>query len=119
MSPNDLIRLRHMLEAAEEALSFGRGRTREDLDTDRQLTLSVVKCMEIIGEAANNVASETRQEHPQVPWRAIVSMRNRLIHGYFTINLDIVWQTLEEDLPVLVPILRGAIGPDSPPPDNG
>jgi uncharacterized protein with HEPN domain len=113
MNPPDRIRLQHMLEAAEEALSFARGRSREDLDSDRQFTLSVVKCLEIVGEAASNVSQETAQELAQVPWRAIISMRNRLIHGYFTINLAIVWQTISEDLPVLVTLLRSIAEPQS------
>jgi uncharacterized protein with HEPN domain len=103
-----------MLEAAEEALSFARGRSRQDLDSDRQFTLSVVKCLEIVGEAANNVSPETAQVLAQIPWKAIISMRNRLIHGYFTINLDIVWQTISEDLPVLVTLLRGVAEPETP-----
>ena len=119
MNPPDRIRLQHMLEAAEEALTFARGRSRQDLDSDRQFTLSVVKCLEIVGEAANNVSPETAEDLAQIPWKAIISMRNRLIHGYFTINLDIVWQTISEDLPVLVTLLRGAAEPEAPNGDTG
>jgi len=91
-----------MLDAAREALSFAQGRTRDDLDQDRQLTLALVKSIEIVGEAANRVATEIRSSHPTLPWRDIVAMRNRLIHAYFDVDLDRVWDTVMDDLPPLV-----------------
>jgi len=87
----------------------GRGRS---LDTDRQLVLSLVKSIEIIGEAAANVTTTCREECPQIPWRDIVSMRNRLIHAYFDINLDILWKTVVEDLPPLIAELQKVIKKD-------
>ena len=88
MTPDDNARLRHMLEAARDAMSFAADCSREGLDKDRKLALAIVKCIEIIGEAAARVTAETRDAHPEVPWKAIVGMRNRLIHGYFEIDLD-------------------------------
>ncbi len=102
MQKDDLIRLRHMLDAAREAISFARNKTRRSLDTDRKLILALVKSIEIIGEAAANVTKEGQEATPQIPWPSIISMRNRLIHAYFDINLDIVWQTINEDLPPLI-----------------
>jgi uncharacterized protein with HEPN domain len=102
MSKSDEVRLRHMLDAAREALRFAAGRSRADLDSDRMLVLSLVKSIEIIGEAASKVSAETRQEHPAVPWVDIVGMRNRLIHAYYDVDLDRVWDTLNADLPPLV-----------------
>lgn len=102
MNRDDEIRLRHMLEAAREAMSFARGRVRADLETDRQLVLSLVKDIEIVGEAAAQVTGPTRLQTPEIPWQAIVAMRNRLVHAYFSINLDIVWQTVQNDLPTLI-----------------
>ena len=67
MRKDDLVRLRHMLDAAREAQEFARGRQRSDLNRDRMLTLSLVKCIEIIGEAAGRVGSETRSQYPQIP----------------------------------------------------
>ncbi|MBI5488647.1 MAG: DUF86 domain-containing protein [Deltaproteobacteria bacterium] len=99
MRPDDLVRVRHMLDAAREAVSFARDRSRADLDRDRMLTLSLVKSIEIIGEAASKVADETRHQHPAIPWAEIVGMRNRLIHAYFDIDLDRVWDTVVADLP--------------------
>ena len=102
MQKDDLIRLRHMLEAAREVVSFSQNETRDSLDIKRMLTLSIVKDLEIIGEAASKVTKKCREETPQIPWQNIVSMRNRLIHAYFDINLDIVWTTVIEDLPPLI-----------------
>ena len=94
MRRDDDIRLRHMLDAAREAVAFARGRTRADLDKDRQLVLALVKDVEIVGEAATQVTEPARQRLAQIPWERIVGMRNRLVHAYFDINLDIVWNTV-------------------------
>ena len=102
MQKDDAVRLRHMLDVAKEAASFARNKTRKSLDTDRQLVLSLVKAIEIIGEAAANVTTKCCEEFPHIPWRDIISMRNRLLHAYFDINLDILWKTVDEDLPPLI-----------------
>jgi uncharacterized protein with HEPN domain len=101
MHVDDPTRLRHMLEAAREAMDMARGQQRADLDTDRKLCLSLVHLLGIIGEAAAGVSPVFRETHPHLPWKKITGMRNRLIHGYFDVNLDIVWQTVTEDLPDL------------------
>lgn len=99
MRNDDVVRLRHMLDAAREAIGFTRGRRREDLDHDRQLEWALVKAIEIIGEAAGQVSEETRAEVPNIPWRNIVGMHNRLVHAYFDINRNILWKTVIEGLP--------------------
>lgn len=86
MKNDDDIRLRHMLDAATEALRFTSGRQREDLEADRQLTWALIKAIEIIGEAAGQLSEETKTEHSNIPWRDIIGMRNRLVHAYFDIN---------------------------------
>ena len=106
MRKDDAIRCRHMLDAAREAITFGAGRSRADLDGDRQLALSLTKSLEIIGEAANHVSEAYRERHSQIPWLDIVGMRHRLIHAYHDINLDTVWRTVVEDLPPLVSALE-------------
>lgn len=97
MRKHDEVRLRHMIEAACEAVSFAHGRARGDLDSDRQLLLSLVKDIEIVGEAAAQISESTRSELASIPWPRIVAMRNRLVHAYFSINLDIVWKTVQEN----------------------
>lgn len=109
MQKNDLVRLHHMLDAAEEALRFTQGRTRKDLEHDRMLVLALMKDIEIIGEAACQVSEETRRALPEIPWQDIIGMRHRLVHAYFDINLDILWATVQKDLPELLTILRKAL----------
>ena len=102
-----------MLDATREAMSFTRGRVGDDLETDRQLLLSLVKEIEIIGEAASQVTDPTRQELPGIPWNSIIAMRNRLVHAYFSINLDILWSTVQQDLPGLIDLLERSVPPES------
>ena len=111
MRKDDEVRLRHMHDAAREALSFVRERTRGDLDNDRQLVLALLKETEIVGEAASRVTEPTRRSLPEMPWDRIVGMRNRLVHAYFDINLDIVWKTVQEDLPGLIALLERTVPP--------
>ena len=98
----DLVRIHHMLDAAKEILDFSKGKNCDDLDTDRKLNLSLVHLLEIIGEAAVGVSKELCEKYPKVPWKVIVGMRNRLIHGYYDIDLDIVWKTVNEEISPLV-----------------
>jgi len=109
MREDDRVRLHHMLDAAREALSFAANRDRRDLDTDRMLVLALVKSIEIIGGAGARVSQEARDVIPDVPWPEIVGMRNRLVHAYFEVNLDVVWETVRKDLPALVAALQVAL----------
>jgi uncharacterized protein with HEPN domain len=106
MLPEDLTRWRHMLESAQEAVGLIKGKTRTDLDRDRLLNLALVRLLEIIGEAASRITSPTRLKFPEIPWAQIVSLRNRLIHGYDAVDLDILWKILTEDLPGLINQLK-------------
>lgn len=109
MPKDDFIRLQHMIDAANEALSFAENKTKKDLYADRMLTLSIVKSIEIIGEAASTVSKEFRIRHSEIPWASIVAMRNRLIHVYFDIDLERVWDTITDDLPALITLLEKAV----------
>lgn len=91
MSPrDDALRLADMLAAARDGGEFVAGKKESDLSHDRQLTLALLKCVEIIGEAAAHVTEETRRRYPLVPWADIVGMRNRLVHNYFEIDLSLL-----------------------------
>ena len=83
-------------------MTFTKGRFRSDLDTDHMLSLALVRLLEIIGEAARGISPEFREAYPEVAWSQMAGMRDRLIHGYFDVNLDVVWKTVSEDLPVLI-----------------
>lgn len=107
----DQDRIRHMLEAASKAIEFSKGRKRSDLEEDEKLTLSLVHLMEILGEAAAKVSSDFRQHHPEIPWNQVTGIRNRLIHGYFDIDLDIVWQIVTNRLPELIAQLQKIVKP--------
>ena len=102
MFEDDEIRLRHALDAAREAVDFTKGHRRVDLDTDRKLSLSLVRLLEVIGEAARGITIEFRSEHSELQWKSMIGMRDRLIHGYFDVNLDVVWETVTNDLPPLI-----------------
>lgn len=109
MLKDDQIRLQHMLDAACEAIEFTRSRTRASLDSDRMLVLSLVKEVEVIGEAANQVSETTRGLTPAIPWADIIAMRNRLVHAYFDINLEILWKTVQDDLPPRIIALESVL----------
>ncbi|MCK9522434.1 MAG: DUF86 domain-containing protein [Proteobacteria bacterium] len=113
MRNEDAVRLHHMMDAGTEALRFMNGRTREDLDHDRQLEWALIKAIEIIGEAAGQVSDATKAELPNIPWRNIVGMRNRLVHAYFDVNLDILWKTVVEALPPIVAALKQILPKDT------
>jgi uncharacterized protein with HEPN domain len=102
MFTNDAVRVKHILDAAQEAVSICRGRSRKELDTNRMLNLSLVRLLEIVGEAAAGISDDLKEAHPNLPWQQMTATRNRLIHGYFDVNLDVVWQTVQSDLPALI-----------------
>ena len=109
---DDKIRLKHMLDHALEAISMVGKRQREDLRQDRMLELALVRLAEIIGEAAARVSPEGRKEYPSIPWPEIIGMRNRLVHGYDQVDLDVLWDTIEFDLPPLIETLQEILGPE-------
>jgi uncharacterized protein with HEPN domain len=90
MQEADLIRLKHILDASVEIQSFVKDKTQEEFKQDRKLHLSVVHLLEIIGEAGNQISEEVKEQYVDIPWKRIIGMRNRLIHGYFDIDLAIV-----------------------------
>jgi len=106
MRSDDVTRVRHMLDAALEALAFVENKTRADIYDDRLLALGLMKCIEIIGEAASKISWECRQMCPGIPWVDVIGMRNRLIHAYADVDLDVLWETVMDDLPSLIPMLE-------------
>ena len=103
---DDVTSVRHMLDAAHKALRLSQGKARSTLETYEVLALALARLLEITGEAANRVSEKTRQENPAVPWAQVISMRNRLIHGYDVVDEDILWKTITEDLPALIESLE-------------
>lgn len=112
MSPDDRWRLQHMVEAIEQAQGFVADRQRGDLDADAMLRLALVQLVQIVGEAASRLTESGRAELPELPWAQIVGMRNRLVHAYFDVNRDILWDTVQLALPRLLPPLKRFLGED-------
>lgn len=101
LDPKDKNRLLHIMAACDEALLFSSQYEREDLDENRMLVWALVKELEIIGEAVNVLTPEFKKSHTEVAWGDIVGMRNRLVHVYFDVDLDILWDTVLIHLPIL------------------
>jgi len=98
-----------MLDSAHDARQFVAGRTRAELDTDRMLVLALMKSLEIIGEAAVHVSDDAKQAHADLPWAQMAGIRHRLVHAYYDINLDILWETVQRELPPLIEALERVI----------
>jgi len=106
---NDRISLRQMLDYARQARRLTQGHQRSDLDSDLMFRYALTHVVEIIGEAAARVSMPTREKLPQIPWRDVVGMRNRLIHGYDAIDLNLLWDTVMVDLPPLIAALEAVV----------
>lgn len=117
---DDRVRIEHMLHAARDAATFVRGRARADLNSDAMLLRAVWHAVQQIGEAAAHVSDAGRDRVPGIPWGQIVAMRHVLVHVYWGIDLDRLWRTATDDLPVLIAALEAACvtWPLPPPPES-
>ena len=93
--------LADMRNAIHAAREFSRGITFEQFRDNREKQFAIIHALEIVGEAAKQIPVQVRGEYPDIPWRDIAGMRDRLIHGYFSVNLERLWNTVQEDLPRL------------------
>jgi len=98
--------LHDMLENADKALSFVQGLDYDTFCKDDKAIYAVIRAFEIMGEASRQIPEDVRKANPEVPWREIAGMRNKLAHEYFGVNTEVVWRTVQEDLPVIIPALR-------------
>ncbi|HEX2908778.1 MAG TPA: DUF86 domain-containing protein [Phototrophicaceae bacterium] len=112
MNKDDLVYIGHMLDTATKACSFVEGIEREDYDEDEQLRIALAHLLQIIGEAARRVSESFRLTHPELPWKQIVGMRNKVVHDYMYIDEDVVWETVLNDLPALLAQLEALMPPD-------
>lgn len=90
-----------IIDSIKKIEGYLEDRTYEKFVNDEMVLDAVIRNIEIIGEAAKNVPEETKNSHPEIPWGKIAGMRNKIIHEYFGIDIEILWQTLQEDLPKL------------------
>jgi len=109
MVKNEAIRVRHILDAANKIVGFTDNRQRQDLDDNEMLTLALVRLIEVVGEASKHVSWETRKQNPNIPWKQMCGIRDRLIHAYFEINLDIVWGVCTQNIPAMIPDLESLL----------
>ena len=94
-------------------VSFAEAMSYAEFVRDRRTQLSILKSVEIVGEAAARLSKDTRQAHPSIPWPEVIGMRNRLVHVYFDIDLPLVWETVCNDLPVLIARLEPLVPPEA------
>ena len=93
--------LRDIHDAASKALAFVHGMDFEPFRADDKTVFAVIRALEIVGEAARGIPGEVRARYPLLPWRSMTGMRDKLIHAYFGVSVEVVWETLEQDLPAL------------------
>ncbi|MFN8448857.1 MAG: DUF86 domain-containing protein [Anaerolineae bacterium] len=99
---NDLARLIHIRDAAQKAQRAVEGKTRESLEDDEVLVLALIATLAIMGEAASNLTESFRETHPQIPWALMIGTRHRVVHAYYEVDLDIIWDTVTKNLPSLL-----------------
>ena len=109
MRRDDPVYVGHMLDSAAKAVEKVAGMAREDFDRDENLRLALTHLLQIIGEAARRVSTEFQDGHPEIPWKAIIGMRHKVVHDYFGVDEDVVWHTATVELPPLVEKLRGVL----------
>ncbi len=108
-----------MRDAGATAVNFAQGKERADLETDLMFQFATVRALEIMGEAAARLPEEARAAHPEVPWSNMIGMRNRLAHGYFDVDLDIVRNTVSGHLSPLIDMLDAWIASEHRPTNEG
>jgi uncharacterized protein with HEPN domain len=119
LNPTSADYLEDIVREAEVALEFVAGYTAETFRADRKTVYAVVRALATIGEAAKRVLPADKDRSPSIPWRSIMGMRDRLVHRYNDIRLDVVWTTVTEDVPALLPLvrqLRDLVLAEEPPP---
>ena len=109
MSKHDTVYLHHILDAINQIESYTAGLSYEAFSEDRLIQDGVIRQLEIIGEACRQLSSEFRAQHADLPWKQIMGLRNRLIHAYFDINLGIIWDIVQADIPPMKDKIGGLL----------
>jgi len=110
MSLNDpRVRLRHMIDYAEEALELIHGLTRSEFESDRKVPLALSQCMLVVGEAASQINEPIRYRFREIPWHKIIGMRNHIVHAYSVVDNDVIWETATTELAPLIEKLERII----------
>jgi uncharacterized protein with HEPN domain len=106
MPKDDWVYVSHMLDTARQGLRIASGKSRAQYDDDETLRLALTHIIQVIGEAAQRVSTEFRQEHPEIPWHEIIGMRHRIVHNYLYVDEDVIWEVVQQDLFPLVKALQ-------------
>lgn len=106
MQKDDQVYLGHMLDMAQKAVSLAKDKRRFDFDADEMMRLALAHLLQIIGEAASHISKECQDVNGQIPWKAVIGMRHKVVHDYMDINEDIIWGTVTQDLPLLINELK-------------
>lgn len=113
MPADDLTYVGHMLDMARRAVSKVQGKTRRDFDQDDNLRLALAYLLQTIGEAARHVSEAYQTAHPNIPWKAIVGMRHKVVHDYMNVDEDVVWRTATQELGPLITELEKLTPPEA------
>lgn len=106
--------MHHMPDDAREAVETIRGRSRLELGTNRPLQHTLVHLVQVVGEAVTRVSPEGQSGYPEIPWGQAIATRHRIVHGYDTIDYDVVWDTIAEEVPPIVAALEQALSGGEP-----
>lgn len=106
MQESDTKYLRAMLKAVEDAIGFVENKCRDDLEKDRQMALSLVKFLEMIGQAASRVSKKCQKACEPIPWEQVIDTKHQVVHTYWEIDLDWVWEKVKGELPSLMSALK-------------
>lgn len=105
--------LRDLLEHAEKATEFIAAMTADDFLRDEKTVFAVIRALEVVGEAAKKIPDDVRERYPAVPWREMSGLRDKLIHDYFGVNPGVIWKTVTDDVPKLIPLIFKVIEDES------
>lgn len=95
-----------VINAMDKALKFVEGMSYEEFVQDDKTIFAVLRAIEIIGEAVKNIPDDIKEEYPEIPWKGIAGMRNKVIHGYFGVDLKVVWDTVKKRMPEVIPLFE-------------
>ncbi|MFC1582648.1 DUF86 domain-containing protein [Planctomycetota bacterium] len=114
MRPSPIELLRHIRDEADYLLRKSEDLSKDQFTGDETLIRAFIRSLEIIGEAVKGLPDEIRQEHPSIEWRLIGRMRDKLIHGYFGVDLDIVWDVVTDKVPILYKTIQAILDQEKP-----